>query len=773
MKLFLIILSILITQNIFSQVGIGQWREHLPYAKTIAVSEGNHGKIYCATPYSAFYYDKNDESIGRMTRVNGLSDVNISTLAFDKSTSNLIIAYENANIDIIKGSSIFNISDIKRKSIVGSKRINHIIFREGLVYLSCDFGIVVLDLKKKEIKDTYYIGEDGKPIQVLDMDYDDSLFYAATSEGIYTAPVNSKTLSNYSSWTQDAGLKDNNSFYNCITIHSSGLYINKPGSAFGTDTIFVKKNNIWSIHYGTTHNRTHQVKSFGDTLVIVSTYGFKYYYNNMADSFNVYSYTANTTPKPNKVTIADNGNFWIADDKNSLIENSNRWDFLFYKPSGPAYKDAYSITWEQGQLWVAGGGVQSNWNNSYANRGIYTLQDNEWTSFTGKNTPVFDTITDLMKVVVNPSNTSEVYVASWGQGIVKMKDQKVVGVIDQSNSSLSEASNRPGHVAVAGLAFDNENVLWATNSANTNGLSFMQTNGQWHSLSLAPFVSDKEIGDLAIDHEGQKWIILPRNGGLLVYNDNRTLLQTFDDRKIKLSMADNNGKLPSNGVFSLAVDKEGNVWVGTNKGVCVFYSPELIFSGANFDAQQIYIEQEGISQYLLESETVTAIAIDGANRKWFATKNAGVFLMSADASEQIYHFNTENSPLLSNNIYSMAIDHESGEVFFGTENGIISFRGTATQGAETQEKSVSIFPNPVRPNYGGPIAIKGLVENANVKITDTYGSLVFETNAFGGQAIWNGLNFNGERVATGVYLVFITDEETGEQSAIGKILFIK
>ena len=773
MKFVLIILSILLVSQSFSQVGIEEWREHLPYAKTISVSQGNNGRIYCATPYSAFYYSSSDESIVRMTTVNGLSDVNISTLAFDKETNYLVIAYENANIDIIKNDIIYNISDIKRKSIVGSKRINKIIFRDGLVYLACDFGIVVVNLKRKEIKDTYYIGPEGKSIQVFDLDYDDSLFYAASSEGIYSADVNSNNLNNYASWSFDTDINIPTAAYNCITKYKSGLYANKPGPTFGTDTIFRKINNEWAIFNGTSSNPTKQIKSFGDTLIIAKAYGIKYYYNNLQDSFLIYSYGDNKRPIPNDVTVDKDGHLWIADNTNSLVESSKQWNYKFYKPSGPAFKDAYTITWEQGQLWVAGGGISSTWDNAYANKGIYKYEDSEWTSFTGHNTPVYDTITDLMKVVVNPANPTEVYVASWGKGIVKMENNEVTGVIDQTNSSLSEASNRPDFVGIAGLTFDNNNMLWATNSANTNGLSYMNEEGQWNSLSLAPYVTDNVIGDLVIDQANQKWIILPRNGGILVYNDNNTPDQAFDDQKIKLTTADNNGKLPSNGVYSLAVDKDGNVWVGTNAGVCVFYSPELVFSTYNFDAQQIYIDQEGIKQYLLESETVTAIAIDGANRKWFATRNAGVFLMSKDGSEQIYHFTAENSPLLSNQIYSMAIDHESGEVYFGTENGIISFRSTATQGSEVQENKITIFPNPVRPNYNGPIAIKGLVENANVKITDTYGNLVFENNAFGGQAIWNGLNFNGEKVATGVYLVFVTDEEDTEQTAIGKILFIK
>jgi len=766
---FLILFSFLSTS---AQIGIEQWREHLPYAKTIAVSEGDNNRIYCATPFSAFYYDRTEEIITRMSTINGLSDVNISTLAYDKTTKYLIIAYENANIDLIYNDKVINISDIKRKSMVGSKRINKILFRDELVYLSCDFGIVVLNPKRQEIKDTYYIGPDGKAIGVLDLDYDDSLFYAATSEGVYTANVNSSNLSNYASWHKDNTTPFPNAFYNCISIHNSGLYTNISGATYDTDTSYVKKNGQWTRFDDITNQPTYQIKSYGDTLVFAQEYNFKYFYNQMSESFLAYTY-GDDSPQPRDIIIDKKGGFWIADKVQSLVHSPGKWNYKFYKPSGPAYKNAYSITYSQGQIWVAGGGTESNWANAFANKGFYRFQDQQWTSFNNSTDPDgYDSITDIMKVVVNPANPNEVFIGTWGQGIIHMRNDKVVNIIDDKNSSLSQAINYPGFVGVAGLAYDQNNYLWVTNTTNSNSLSFMKPDGSWQALSLSPYITDNAVGDLVIDDMGQKWIIIPRGKGIIVYYDNNTPENPSDDYKRNINSAVNNGNLPSSAIYSLAKDKDGNIWVGTDKGVAVFYSPGLVFSGSNFDAQQIYIEQEGISQYLLESEVVTAIAIDGANRKWFGTRNAGVFLMSEDGSKQIYHFTRENSPLLNNNIYSIGINGESGEVFIGTENGIISFRSTATEGLDYQEEEITVFPNPVRPNYNGKIAIKGLVENANVKITDMQGNLVYETTALGGQAIWNGKNFNGDRVATGVYIVFSTDE-TGEQTAITKIMFIK
>ena len=231
----------------------------------------------------------------------------------------------------------------------------------------------------------------------------------------------------------------------------------------------------------------------------------------------------------------------------------------------------------------------------------------------------------------------------------------------------------------------------------------------------------------------------------------------------------NYGNLPDLFVRSLAKDKDGAIWIGTNQGVAVVYNPGSVFDGTNYDAQKVIIEQDGYAQYLLETENVNAIAIDAANRKWFGTANGGLFLMSADGTKQLLNFNTENSPLPSNNITDIAVNDVTGEVFIGTDKGLISYQGDATEGGETCEDYL-VFPNPVLHNYNGPIAIKGLINNADVKITDVAGNIVFHTKANGGLATWNGMNYKGERAQTGVYIVYVSNED-GTQTCTTKMLF--
>jgi len=757
-----------------AQIPIGQWREHLPYNQATAIAEDGFDRVYCATQFSLFYYSRLDESINKMNSINSLSDIGVSSINFDKVSKTLFIGYANGNIDLLIDDKIYNISDLKRKQMIGSKRINSILFSDEMAYISTDFGVIVFDIKNREILDTYYIGIGGKALKVFKMLIDSQNIYAATNEGIYIANKNNSNLANYQNWHRDETINNYAAKFNQITVYKEQIIVNQAGNTYGTDTMYINNNGIWK-HFKPFKNGPFTVlKAYNDTLIVGEEYGFTYFYNNLLDSFIVFNYNQgvndNEMPMPRDIVVDNKGIVWIADKTRSLVRNPIAWSYQIIIPSGPESKNATAMSLENGKLLVASGGREPTGANLYINQGVYEFADEKWTSYNKRNNSVFDTISDVISVVVNPEKSNEMFVGTWGQGLIKMINGKVVASYNSNNSTLEQASNRPKFIGISGLCFDSDNNLWVVNTSTPNGLSMLSPKGVWKSYSLSPFVNEDLTGDIIIDDLNQKWIVLPRGNGILVYNDNFTLDNPWDDQKKLLNGSVGNGKLPSSEVFSIAKDLDGEIWVGTAKGGAVFYSPELIFSGHEFDAQQIYIDQAGISQYLLESEEVSAIAIDGANRKWFGTHNAGVFLMSADGSKLIHNFNIDNSPLLSNNIFSIAIDKISGEVFFATENGIISYRSDATAGSETNA-AVKIFPNPVRPEYSGNIAISGLVANSSIKITDIAGNLIYETNANGGEALWNGKNYSGNRAATGVYLVFSTNED-GSQTKVAKILFI-
>jgi len=311
-----------------------------------------------------------------------------------------------------------------------------------------------------------------------------------------------------------------------------------------------------------------------------------------------------------------------------------------------------------------------------------------------------------------------------------------------------------------------------TNSGVKNPISVKLNNSNdWISFNYDELISNKIIGDIIITKQNNKWVILPVGNGLFVFDNNGTIENENDDLFKKLSVVDENGKIISNNIYSIAEDLDGDIWVGTNQGIVVYYIPENVFDDPNFYAQRIILTIGDVTQYLLSTETITSIAVDGANRKWLGTQSSGVYLVSEDGTEEINHFTSENSPLISDKIFDIGINHETGEVFFATDKGLVSYRGSATMGSD-EFKDVYVYPNPVREDYEGEITIRGLVSDVNVKITDISGNIVYETTAEGGQAIWDGKNFSGRRVSTGVYLVFCSNDD-GSKTHITKLLFIK
>jgi ligand-binding sensor domain-containing protein len=323
---------------------------------------------------------------------------------------------------------------------------------------------------------------------------------------------------------------------------------------------------------------------------------------------------------------------------------------------------------------------------------------------------------------------------------------------------------------IYGLVFDSENNLWITNSEVTNPISVLTDDGDWYSFNYDEEISNLRTGDIIVTESDQKWLVLPNGEGLFVFHNNGTISDKEDDQYKKIDILDENGKVISNNIYSIAEDLNGEIWVGTDLGIVIYPNPESVFE-EGFFARRIVLTVGEVTQYLLNTELVTSIAVDGANRKWIGTQSSGVYLVSKDGTDEINHFTSENSPLLSNRINNIAINHESGEVFFATDKGLISYRGTATMGSD-DFKDVYVYPNPVRENYEGDVTIRGLASDVNVKITDISGNIVYETNAEGGQATWDGRNFSGNRVSTGVYLVFCTNDD-GSKTHITKLLFIK
>lgn len=760
-------LIVCIQMPLFAQIAIGQWRDHLPYNKGVMVADAGDW-IYAASESGLFRYHKAEGDVVRLSKVSGMSDIGYSAIAWSEANNTLLVAYTNTNIDLIQDGETINIPDIKDKSILGNKVINNIHIKDDYAYLACGFAIVVLDIVKHEVKDTYYIGPEGSVLNVLDITTSDTKLYAATENGVYWGSLTGPNLANFENWTRFSDIQIG--FYNATTWYNNRLYVNLEVEN-GIDTTYYLDNNQWTKFEGEENEEITSLETSNNVL-LVSLSGAVSEYNESHQRLRlVYDYGGGSYASPRHAWTDSDGTMWIADYNSGLVRVSSTNAVNVIQVNGPFSISNTDISIWDSRCYVAAGSLTSTWGSAYNSRGIYAYKDNQWSRISPYSNPETTGYRDFNRVLVDPFDSKRVYAATWGGGLVEYYDDQLVELYDTTNSAWNN-NNGSSTIRTFGLAIDQSTkTLWVTRSDVEQTLYAKESDGTWHSFDLDAVAPD-QIGDIAIDQSGQIWIVVPRGDGLVVFNNNGSLAYQGDDQSIKLTQGVGNGNLNSNDIYTIAADLDGEIWVGTNNGISVFYSPESVFDSDNFDSQQILIEQDGYVQYLLENEAVTKIVIDGANRKWIGTANAGVFLLSEDGTEEIYHFTTENSPIFSNQITSLGVDHLSGEIYIGTDKGIISFKSDATYGTnEFVNNDVYAYPNPVEPDYEGLIAIKGLVTDADVKISDAAGNVVYATTAKGGQATWDGNKVNGGRAKSGVYLVFASNED-GKQTFVTKILFI-
>ncbi len=746
-------------------VSIGQWRTHLPYQKVIAV-EPVENKIYAATEFELFYYDTQDNSINILNKINGLSDIGISTMRYNASQRKLFVAYTNANVDLIDADGrVTNMSDIKDKNIVGNKNINNVYFDGDLAYVACGFGIVVFDLKKEEVKDTYYIGNQGDAVNVTDVAFYHGRIYACTDDGMYYASQSGSNLANYAAWHFDTSLIHPHLPYTEMEVFNDKLFLNYDGG-FQKDTIFVNDGSSWGYFNKQNVDQKKELRAYNDQLIVTNLYNVRVYDQNLNESLLIYSPGSNIQPHS---TARDNsGNYWIGDTFRGLIQTSNGWDHMDVKPNGPFSKNVFELQASGDQVWIATGGHAANWGKRYMQEGVARF-DGFWTILNNTTLPDFNEYTDFVCTATDPLNPSVTYVGTWGKGLLKFDGNELVEVYNADNSTLQPWVQAQQYINISGLAFDSKGNLWVANTGAPKLLSVMERNGTWHSFNLGGSLSGIDIGTMLVDANDYKWI-LRRGGEVIVFNDNGTLENTADDRAVNLTTATGNGHLAGS-VNCLVVGHDNHVWAGTNNGPCKFENAKAIFNGGNYDAEQIRVPRnDGTDQYdwlFANSNVLSMATIVGTNQMWFGLES-GVYLMSFENKpKEIHYFNTDNSPLLDNAVNTMAID-KSGEVFFGTSNGVISYRGESAT-PEPEISDVIAYPNPVRPGYHGFVGIKGLVSNSLVRITTVDGAFVTQLMSEGGQAVWDCTTINGEKVTPGVYLIFVSTK-SGTDKFATKIL---
>ncbi|QTN38197.1 T9SS type A sorting domain-containing protein [Cryomorphaceae bacterium] len=748
-------------------IALGSWGNELPYNKVIDIVV-RPDEVVVAAENGLFYYGRQFRNLERESKIDGLSGVVITAMTEHAESGTLVVAYDNQIIDVIQGEQQSTYFDIQRFTISGGKTINDILPVGDRMFFSCDFGVVEFNIQTREFDGPYFIGDAGTQVVVNEMSTDGQFLFAATEDGLYTADLNDPNLRDFNAWSLDQVLGGP---INTLAYFDGGLYVNKPGEVFNTDTIYSNKSGGWIPFTDLAFWRRNSLAADDDYLMECTTFGFTALDKNFEKAAGA---TQGGVDYPFYITTIvqgdpEFGEFFLGTRESGLVRHWNGFLNPNYFPEGPQVREVFDVVSRGDEVWVAPGGVDGSFLNLFNSKPIQIKREGEWIP---SDQSIQDSAFDMIEIAFDPIDQNVIWGASYSRGLMRWNaDGTLHSRYDYTNSILEEKNGQAGFTNIGGLDFDSQSRLWMTNSSTENPLVVRTRNNEWFNYGLGGLApSTLPIKSVMVDNSDQVWVQL-RNDGIVVFNHNNTLANPNDDQQRKLGTATGQGALSSRSVLSMATDKNGAVWVGTNQGVVTFFSPERIFTGQNFDAQHVLIEQNGSLSKLLENEAVTSIAIDGGNRKWFGTARSGVFVMSPDGTEELLHFTEENSPLFSNSIQAIGINPDHGEVYISTDRGMISYRGGATEGQDTFG-DVMAFPNPVKPGFSGDIAIRGLAENANVKITDISGNLVFETTALGGQALWNGQSFSGRDVATGVYLVFLTNDD-GSETAVTKIMIVR
>ena len=759
-KILTITLFISLYLLVHSQTPVGSWSDHLVYTTANCVAVGTN-EVFASTGSSIIIYNKAFAELKKMSRIEGLTETGISTINWSEENNTLIIAYSSTNVDLLKNNIIYNIPDISRKYIPGKKEINKIRTAGKYAYLACSFGIIVIDLDKKEIYDTWKPGTSTESPEVWDISFGNGKIYAATDMGIYSADLTNPGLAYFGNWDLLISLPVPAGKYTSLIFSGSRLYANLSSPFSDGDQVFVIENAVSLFSYSAgIYNKSFDTSTGGFT--ISSGASLKYYTTDGSLAKTISSYGSGMPDIAQGVV--DNGDIWIADINSGLIKGENMTEFSALTLPGPVSNNAFNIYSFNGKTIISGGGTNVSWNNLGRPMQISINENNSWTSLAQGS------IIDPMRTLVDPDNINHFFVSTWGRGLLEYENNSLVKQFTDSNSPLQTIIAGQPYVRICGLALDKSKNLWITQTEVPGSIKVLKSDGSW---IINPITIDAPtIGDIIITGRGQKWIILPRGYGLFVLDDNKTPEIFSDDRYKKILVQDQENQTISF-VYSIAEDLDGNIWVGTEQGPVIYYNPENVFDN-DLKASRIKIPRNdgtNLADYMLKTETITSIAIDGANRKWLGTASSGVYLLSSDGTKLIKNFNEQNSPLLSNSIVTLAVDNKTGEVWFGTSKGVQSFRSDATEGEEKFTK-VYTFPNPVREDFRGNVTITGLIRDSQIRITDISGNLVYETVSDGGQATWNLNTYTGKRVTTGVYLIFCSASD-GSQSYVTKMLVIK
>lgn len=767
-----LVFFLLVQTTLFAQIGTGNWRMHVAASEAIDVATGN-GLVMAALKNGVLEYDIASGENKIYNNLNGLSDITVTTIAYEPSTKSFFVGYANGNIDhILSSGAVYNIPAIRLSSVIGNKKINQFTAYNGLVYVSTGFAIVVIDPIRNEVKDTYYPSPAPKNIQNT-LFLNDTI-YAVHNDGMFKASINNPLLANSANWQTDTRLPipPLEFIYKNGCVVNNQIYLLYQKDGYGGDSILhVTSNNtevVWGFQFDSEIKNLQAVNNYlsityADVNFLISPFDYSIF-----QQFNFYG---GTDRDIRSCCYGTDGFYYLADERYGLVHHSTYgWANLISR-EGPPKNEFFSINGNKGRILVTAGTIDRI-ALSYNRSGAYSWTDETWKLYDQTTlAPWTGNVWALGSCAVNPKEEDEVAIGAYCPDAVTVIKNGSPQVYNASNSTIENTTFGNNMACIPSMEYDDAGNLWIVNAYSMNPLKVRASNGTWYNMLSNSNMQGIYASEIAIDYNDHKWVGI-YGKGLLGYDDKGTIGTTSDDTYRLIGTGSGSGNLPSTNITALACDFDNEIWIGTDAGFAILYNSEGFFTSTSTpNVSQILVEYEGNVEVLLGNSYIADIEIDGGNRKWIGTGESGIFLLSADGQEVIANYTSENSPLISNVILDMEFNHQTGELFIITDNGMVSLRTDATYEDE-EYSTTTVFPNPVKPDFTGVVTIQGIRYDSDVRITDAAGNLVYKTTSNGGTATWNVKRSTGEDVSSGVYFIWTATNE-GRNKKVGKVVVIR
>ena len=731
---------------------LGSWRTYFPSGEYTQMVYGTESVIIANAFQLVLYYPGTEEVL-LLNKGSGLSDVGISSVSYLASQDAIVVGYENGNVDVVTPERTYNLPGIKNnQNILSSKRVNDIGIAGDQIFLATDFGVVQIDASIHEFESTLFTDE---PVSYVEWNEEEGVLYGASASELYILSLMGTTnLADINQW-------------NIIPVGSEGSI--QDMVVWKDDLYLVADDRLWKWQDMTltdvpvTGAKVRFLQPSESHLLVINEFSNIFTW----DGQESIQYVDLCLLYLRDVLMIDPETFWYL--KKEEFGLYSKEGCQPYSLPGVPSRFVTEMAVMNGSLYVATGGVNRIYNNLFREDGFYTNDSGDWKAFNIHTVPELAArnMRDIYAVEKDPGKDL-VYFGTFWDGVIRYEKGEIT-IFDESNSSLQFSVTNPDRIRVADLFLDQPGNLWVANHDAIRPLSVMTPSGEWRNF---PISVNPRIEKLVVDEYQNIWMAIAERG-LYIFRPNDWDNSGDDESRLIIPQpGDGSGTGFDNArINEIVIDKTGGVWLGTESGPVLFNCGDFAFDNI-CQGRKPVIELNGQLGVLLLNENVKAIAIDGGNRKWFGTDN-GVYVVSAALDKIDHHFRVDNSPLPDNSINDIAIDPVSGEVFIATDEGLVSYRGEATESIPGSFAELAIYPNPVPPEYTGRVGIKNLVENALVRITTLSGRLIYENRAIGGQLVWDRRDQDGRQVASGIYLVFATrDQSISPYTQVGKIFLL-